>query len=289
MNPEMLLNLCSFSYFDLPQNLVRRLETGETVPLAAAAARLKRMNERGTLRCGAYLGNIDAMLDAIAGYSLDILAYENDNRDTGFVAYAFGSGDREVIAAMRGSERAGECAPTNVDWRDNFCAPLVGSVQYAEAARFLDRFPEGSLLATGHSKGGNVALWAQSRAQNPLARAAVFNAQGFAKKELTSEQIARMRRGAVNYVVAGDPVGALLYHPEIRVYIRQVPGTNPHAPNAYTFNAEGWPVRAHRTLASIGIEALSRLLVSLNESDGFVRRALQFLTTRVLRCPNVPA
>ncbi len=93
------------------------------------------MNERGTLRCGAYLGNIDAVLDAIAGYSLDILAYENDNRDTGFVAYAFGSGDREVIAAMRGSERAGECAPTNVDWRDNFwrAAGRIGAVRGSRA------------------------------------------------------------------------------------------------------------------------------------------------------------
>ena len=29
----------------------------------------------------------------------------------------------------------GACVPTNVDWRDNFCAPLAGSVQYAAATR----------------------------------------------------------------------------------------------------------------------------------------------------------
>ena len=162
-----------------------------------------------------------------------------------------------MIVAVRGSEGKGKCVPTNVDWRDNFCAPLAGSVQYAAATAFADRYADGSLLLTGHSKGGNVALYAQSAAQNPLARAAVFNAQGFARCELGKEQRRRLRAGAVNYVVAGDVVGALLYHPEIRFYVKQNPGTNAHSPDAYAFDGAGWPVPARRAPLTYAVEALS--------------------------------
>ena len=115
-------------------------------------------------------------------------------------------------------------------------------MQYAAATAFADRYQEGSLLLTGHSKGGNVALYAQSAAQNPLARAAVFNAQGFACHALSKTQKQRLRAGAVNYVVAGDIVGALLCHPETRFYVRQNPGTNAHSPDAFAFGAEGLDV-----------------------------------------------
>ena len=180
MNPETLLRLCSFTYLDLPEGYIRRLARGETVPLAEAARALRRLLELGALSCGAYLENAGEALSALERSRLRILAYENDNDDTGFVAYAFG-GRGETIVSVRGSESRSGCVPTNVDWRDNFCAPVAGSVQYAAATAFADRYADGSVLLTGHSKGGNVALYAQSVARNPLARAAVFNAQGFAR------------------------------------------------------------------------------------------------------------
>ena len=186
----------------------------------------------------------------------------------------------ETIVAVRGSEAKGACVPTNVDWRDNFCAPLAGSVQYAAATAFADRYRDGSLLLTGHSKGGNVALYAQSAAQNPLARAAVFNAQGFACHALTRAQKQRLRAGAVNYVVAGDIVGALLCHPETRFYARQNPGTNAHSPDAYAFDANGFPIAAKRTWLSRAVEFLSRLLLAL-ESLGVTN-----ITRRLLACPD---
>lgn len=243
MNPETLLRLCSFTYLNLPEIYARRLERGETVTLAEVARALRRLNDLGALFCGAYLENAGGVLAALETSPLRILAYENDNDDTGFVAYAFGEKGGGVIVAVRGSEGKGKCVPTNVDWRDNFCAPLAGSVQYAAATAFADRYADGSLLLTGHSKGGNVALYAQSAAQNPLARAAVFNAQGFARCELDKERRRRMRAGAVNYVVAGDVVGALLYHPEIRFYVKQNPGTNAHSPTPMPSTARVGPFR----------------------------------------------
>ena len=278
MNPQTLLHLCSFTYFDLPELYVCRLARGEAVPLSQAARALRRLADLGALACGAYLEDAAGVFSALETSKLRILAYENDNDDTGFVAYAFG-GRGETIIAVRGSEAKGACVPTNVDWRDNFCAPLAGSVQYAAATAFADRYRDGSLLLTGHSKGGNVALYAQSTAQNPLARAAVFNAQGFACHALTRVQKQRLRAGAVNYVVAGDIVGALLCHPETRFYVRQNPGTKAHSPDAFAFDAEGFPIPARRTWLSRAVEVLSRLLLAL-ETLGFTN-----VTRRLLACP----
>ena len=278
MNPQTLLHLCSFTYFDLPGIYARRLARGEAVPLCEAARALRRMDGLGALTCGAYLEDVSGVLSALEASPLNILAYENDNAGTGFAAYAFAA-PKETIIAVRGSETKGECVPTNVDWRDNFCAPLAGSVQYAAATALANRY-DGPLLLTGHSKGGNVALYAQGATQNPLARAAVFYAQGFACHALTKAQKQRLHAGAVNYVVAGDAVGALLCHPETRFYVRQNPHTNAHSPAAYAFDAEGFPLPARRTWLSCAVEVLSRALLLL-ETLGITN-----ITRRLLACPT---
>ena len=278
MTPEMLLHLCSFTYFDLPEIYRARLARGEAVPLCEAVNALDRLRALGALNCGAYRDSAAGTFEALRNARLRIIAYDNDNAATGFVAYAFKEPGGGVIACVRGSETRGACVPTNIDWRDNFCAPVAGSVQYARAAAFADRWERGSLLLTGHSKGGNVALYAQSAAKNPLSRAAVFNAQGFARFELSSAQRRRMRAGAVNYVIAGDLTGALLYHPENRVFVRRAGGEDTHAPGAYVFNEQGFPIPESRTLFSYAAEVLSRALLALE------RLGVTNLTRRILRC-----
>ena len=88
MNPQTLLRLCSFTYFDLPELYARRLARGEAVPLSQAARALRRLADLGALACGAYLEDAAGVFSALETSKLRILAYENDNDDTGFVAYA---------------------------------------------------------------------------------------------------------------------------------------------------------------------------------------------------------
>ena len=280
MNPKTLLELASFAYLDLPERYQRRLDAGETVPLSEVARELRRVNDLGALQCGAYLERAGPLLEALGQSRIRIAGYIDNNRTSGFVAYAFLAPGREAVVAVRGSEMRSRCVPSNVDWRDNVCAPLAGSVQYQDAVAFADRFAEGPLILTGHSKGGNVALWAQGGAENPRARAAVFNAQGFARDALPRERRVRMRLGAVNYVVAGDLIGALLYHPEKRFFVKQVPGTNAHSPEAFSFDEQGFPIPAGRTIASVGVEILSRALLVLQRL-GFAPGAW-----KLLNCPE---
>ena len=76
-----------------------------------------------------------------------------------------------------------------------------------------------------------------------------------------------------------NDLGALLCHPETRFYVRQNPGTNAHSPDAFAFDAEGFPIPARRTWLSRAVEALSRLLLAL-ETLGFTN-----VTRRLLACP----
>lgn len=252
MPPEMLAYLCEFSYIDLPRALVRRLGRGP-FPLREACAAA-----REDPPCGALSDFAQNALDALAQSRLMVLHYINRNASTGFAAYAFLAPEGSVTLALRGSE-SGPCAPSLVDWADNFAAPFGTSVQYQDIYRLVNRFPTGALTITGHSKGGHNALYALTVAKNPQARAIAFNGQGFRRDQLDRAQKARLHAAAVNYVTRDDIVGSLLYHPERREFCAARPEENAHALSAFLFQADGYPVPAERSCTSRAIEAASRI------------------------------
>lgn len=138
----------------------------------------------------------------------------NNNDTTGLVAYAFQDGDT-VICAYRGTEQGAK------DWVDNIAPGVTGidSVQYREALAFALEMGQGANLeVTGHSKGGNLAMYVAS--QTEVSGGYAFDGQGFPNGYLSREEIQRLRdSGLINYVTYNDWVGALLNHPENRVFV----------------------------------------------------------------------
>ena len=252
MPPEMLAWLCEFCYIDLPCALVRRLARGPFPLREACDAFLQ------TPPCEELSAFAQQALRTLRETRLLVLHYVNRNAGTGFVGYSFLAPDESVTLALRGSE-SGPCAPSLVDWADNFAAPFAGSVQYQDIYRLVNRYPAGPLTITGHSKGGHNALYALAVARNPQARAVAFNGQGFRRDQLDRAQKARLRAQAINYVTRSDIVGALLYHPETREFCAARLDENAHALSAFLFQPDGYPVPAGRTCASRAIEAASRI------------------------------
>ena len=164
MPPEMLAWLCEFCYIDLPCALVRRLARGPFPLREACDAFLQ------TPPCEELSAFAQQALRALRETRLLVLHYVNRNAGTGFVGYSFLAPDESVTLALRGSE-SGPCAPSLVDWADNFAAPFAGSVQYQDIYRLVNRYPAGPLTITGHSKGGHNALYALAVARNPQAHA----------------------------------------------------------------------------------------------------------------------
>lgn len=263
MEPRLLLALCGLTYRNPPENVTLRLARGKEVPIRDMCRELLRLSDTGELPCGELRHWEWETFSRLMHTEIDIIRYINRNDSSGFVGMAFRDKRGQIVAAMRGSETSMGCAPNDIDWVDNFAAPFSVSVQYQDAEDFANAFPTDNLTLTGHSKGANNALYALSVAMNESARAVVFNGQGFACDFFHAEQRRTLRQRGVNYVVADDLVGALLCHPENRIFVRGKPGVNPHAPEAFEFHDNGNPIPAMRTLRSRAIDLASRAALPL--------------------------
>jgi len=257
MKTRYLLILSWMAYVDLPPLYEELIRRGGSIPVAAFAESVLRMDAAGVLKCRRLNAPArDAARELTASEGV-ITGYINRNATDGFAAYVIRN-EGETIVAMRGSESPDGCAESYVDWVDNICEPFSGSVQLESIRTLADELTSGRVIFTGHSKGGHNALAALAVSQNPEARAAAFNGQGFAAGALNENETLKLRRRGMNYVVQDDPVGALLEHPERRVFVRRMPGTNPHMPEAFMFDNDGEPVRARRSAASYAIGLASR-------------------------------
>ena len=264
MTPWHYRWLCQFSYIDLPLTMARR--RGQS--LAVLSRELLALDEQRALPCGRLSDSDREALRVLAATPelarLTLLDFLNHNSSTGFVAYAFRSPDGGVHCIFRGSERPGCGVPTGVDWLDNFLAPFRGSVQYPEIAAFARRFPDSRVTFSGHSKGAHNALYALAALPNDRASAVAFNGQGFSPGQLTRPQRSRLAAHAVNYVVCGDLVGSLLWHPERRVFVRRQSTDDPHALSSLSFNRRGQPVPGCRPLWSFALEWATRAWTAQN-------------------------
>lgn len=189
---------------------------------------------------------------------------QNNNDSSGMVAYAYSDGDN-VICSFRGSE--GDMI-SNVDWKDDYYAGLQGqSLQYTEALAFAQEMSKGkNLVVTGHSKGGNIAMYVASKQGD--CTGITFNAQGFPPGYLTEGDIRRLREsGLINYVTDNDLVGSLLEHYENRKYAEGVSQNDIRFDKNHTlenmkFDASGNPIPSKQSNVTKNIERASIRLAS---------------------------
>ena len=247
MTPWQFSLLSQLAYYDFPAG---------TDPLGQTAAQLAQslLDEGGDLPPYGRQPLIDITQDPVVG-AMVLIAREVDLTQPGFAAYAFASPEEGKVVAMRPTESHTSLSGS-MDRSDNFLAPPVGSNQYPSVERFVNRFPEGRLTLTGHSKGAHNAMYGLAVAQNGGAVCTCFDGQGFARCQLTQEQKDRLRQRAVNYVTQNDPVGALLYHPEQRIFVQQSCRPS-HALSCMVFGPDGYPVPARRPLWSYLVQALT--------------------------------
>jgi hypothetical protein len=251
MTPWQLALLCHLSHYDFPA------DWGAVGKTAAALARMiLESGDELTPSGEQALKALEA--DPLAG-PMVLIAREVQSLPPGFAGCAFASADSQKVLAMRGSDPIGSLAGL-IDWPDNILAPLRGSDQYPSVERFVNRYPQGPLTLTGHSKGAHNAMYALAVAHNQAAVCVCFDGQGFARCQLTDAQRDRLRASAINYVGQNDPVGALLSHPEKRVFVQQ--DGPAHALFSIVFDENGYPIPARRPLWSYALQALTTCLAA---------------------------
>ena len=188
-------------------------------PLLRAAAAAPRF---ASIRAGAYVNIID------------------EERDIQFSAVSFHLEDGTLYVAFRGTDN------TIIGWREDFTISYLKETpgQY-EAVRYLERAAagaEGPLLVGGHSKGGNLAVYAAAfcNAQTRARIVTVYSNDGpgfnhdVVEKETYREILPRVSL----FIPEASIIGILLFNKEEKTVVRSnAAGARQHDP--YTWEVLG--------------------------------------------------
>ena len=173
-----------------------------------------------------------------------LVAYVNkisDVEQKQFSALTFLIGERDCFVAFRGTD------DTIVGWKEcfnmSFMCPIPAqteAVEYLE--RISEAFPDRRIYLGGHSKGGNLAVYAavmcSDRTREKIA--AVYNndGPGFNREFIESEEYAKTRERIHTLVPQTSIVGMLLEHEErYRVVRSNMNGLLQH--NAFSWEVLG--------------------------------------------------
>ena len=128
------------------------------------------------------------------------------------ITYSLPHAKRKKVIAFRGTDR------TLIGWKENFELAYMKEVPAQESAStYLDReisVLSGKVIVCGHSKGGNLAVYAASRLkgskQSRLSRIVNFDGPGFNFSMLSRSSFSDCEQKVVNYVPEESIVGVLL-------------------------------------------------------------------------------
>ena len=183
-----------------------------------------------------------AASNRLSGLMLHDFVNEVDTaRSIQFSALTADSPDGSVFVAFRGTDS------TLVGWKEDFMMAFETPVPaQTAAAAYLERVAAvsaGPIRVAGHSKGGNLAVYAAMHA-SPAAQARIqaiysFDGPGLDEASIHSDSYARIRSRIRSYVPQASIVGMLLaYHPEYTVVkSTAVGGIGQH--DAFTWQVEG--------------------------------------------------
>lgn len=195
------------------------LGTGESATLGSLGGRLK-----GKPFSAGYTAENDVrLLDAVAGSErfggVVLSDYEHafdDETGMQFAAATLHLPDGSVFVSFRGTDN------TLVGWKEDFAMAYSRAVPAQEAAAgYLRRAAGrcgGRLHVGGHSKGGNLAMYAAARLEDgPRGRIIrVYNndGPGFNDSALARDIYEKLQGQLVSFVPQSSVIGMLMNHPE---------------------------------------------------------------------------
>ncbi len=111
---------------------------------------------------------------------------------------------------------------TLVGWKEDFnmafVIPLPGQIMAKEYLETMSALTRGDIIVGGHSKGGNLALYASAFAdedtQRRIRHVYNFDGPGFDEETIKNEGFKRIQKSISTYVPQSSVVGMLLEHEE---------------------------------------------------------------------------
>ena len=208
------LVLASLSYLNYPTEPTLIRDLGVHVP-AVDPLQFAFVHE-----CRALL-SAAAMTERFAGIRMHTpVAVTDPARDMQFAAVTFDLPDGSHYVAFRGTDS------TIVGWREDFNMAFESPVPAQSAAvKYLNEaaaLTDGPLILGGHSKGGNLAVYAAAHA-DPILQSRIrlvysFDGPGLDDATMASEGYANIARRIRSFIPQQSVVGLLMtYHPDYTV------------------------------------------------------------------------
>ena len=228
------LVLAVLSYLNYPQEPTLIRDLGVHAP-AADQNQFTFVHESRALLSAA------AMTERFAGIRMHTpVAVTDQARDMQFAAVTFDLPDGSHYVAFRGTDS------TIVGWREDFNMAFESPVPAQSAAvKYLAEAAAkagGPLILGGHSKGGNLAVYAAAHAepsiQQRIRRIYSFDGPGLDDATIASDGYAAIARHIRSFVPQQSVVGLLLaYHPEYTVVKSNAIGLMQH--DSFTWQVLG--------------------------------------------------
>lgn len=243
VNPVDALIFSTLSYVNFSDFLPQ--EPGEGMPLGEAVPRLLEASDiQGRIRVKSDLPLLRALAESPRFADAELTFYQDvllPREQTQFAALTAILGDGSAFVAFRGTDHS------IVGWKEDFNMCFQDSIPAQERGleylrRLAGAFP-GVLRLTGHSKGGNVAVYAASLCTEAVQDriAAVYNQDGpgFTEKMMKNPGYLRMVPKIHTYIPQSSLIGMLLERDEPFTVIRsrQIGGVMQHDP--YTWEVLG--------------------------------------------------
>lgn len=205
--------------------------------------------------------------------------------DLQFAALTFFLGDGAAFAAFRGTDG------TIVGWREDFDLGFMEQTPgQQQAVEYLDRnFSDGPLRVGGHSKGGNLAIYASACCKPPVRERIEtvysFDGPGFRDEFTRSEAYLRLLPKIVSVIPQSSLIGQLMSSGAAHRIVRSdAVGVMQHQP--YSWQVLGSRFEELEELSQSGAFLNKMLAGWLSELDDATRQNLVEAVFDVLQAPD---
>ena len=151
-----------------------------------------------------------------------------------FAAATYHLPGKRMVVTFRGTD------DTIIGWREDFCLSYLDEIPAQRMAawyleKIAEKYPEQRIYITGHSKGGNLSLYAATKSspkvKERIVKAYCHDGPGLSKKDISSPEFAEIKRKIAVYLPQSSVIGTMFERGDKYTVVKSdMPGAVQHDP-----------------------------------------------------------